>query len=221
MNKTSSLDSVRPQTFRCSPARHDHPISGYPNMSNSKRSDKPYGGRTPYAEALTQLNTDATPTASSTIKLDDIQLPQQQPRRYFDPQGLKEFVSSIRQHGILQPLLVRPIKSGGYELVTGERRYRAARELGLEEVPALVRKLNEEQAFQFALIENLQREDLNPIEETEGILQLLASRLECDSSAVKSLLYRIKNALDKEEKQSKERVRSRKNVLLTQAPLSH
>ncbi|MBD0304911.1 MAG: ParB/RepB/Spo0J family partition protein, partial [Tolypothrix sp. T3-bin4] len=119
----------------------------------------------------------------------------------------------VKQHGILQPLLVRTIGSGKYELVEGERRYRAATEVGLENVPVVVRELSDDQAFQLALIENLQREDLNPIEETEGILHLLGIRLDCDVEAVKSLLYRMKNAHSKGEQQPQESLdESRRNV---------
>ncbi|MHC5756082.1 MAG: ParB/RepB/Spo0J family partition protein, partial [Nostoc sp.] len=119
----------------------------------------------------------------------------------------------VKQHGILQPLLVRPLGGGKYELVAGERRYRAAQSAELEVVPVVVRELSDDQAFQLALIENLQREDLNPVEETEGILHLLAIRLHCDVEAVKSLLYRMKNAHSKGEQPSKSSLNeSRKNV---------
>jgi ParB family chromosome partitioning protein len=155
-----------------------------------------------------------TPRATeTTIKLEDIVLPPHQPRRYFDPQALKELVESVKQHGILQPLLVRPVSGGKYELVAGERRYRAGQKALLEVVPVVVRELSDDQAFQLALIENLQREDLNPVEETEGILHLLAIRLRCDVEAVKSLLYRMKNAHSQEEKQPQESLNeSRRNV---------
>jgi hypothetical protein len=76
----------------------------------------------------------------------------------------------VKEHGILEPLLVRPLKDGEYELVAGERRLRAAREVGLEAVPIVVRELDDRQAIQVALIENLQREDLNPVEETDAVL---------------------------------------------------
>ena len=173
-------------------------------MSSRKRTNKPYGGQiTTTVPWLESPSPAATPqVAESSIKLDEIHLPSSQPRSYFDPQALKELVNSVRQHGILQPLLVRPRQSGGYELVAGERRYRAATEVGLTEVPVVVRELSSEQAWQLALIENLQREDLNPIEETEGVLALLALRLECDVSEVKSLLYKMKNAWDKAGQES-------------------
>jgi ParB family chromosome partitioning protein len=108
---------------------------------------------------------------------------------------------------------VRPIGGGKYELVAGERRYRAGQAAKLEVAPVVVRELTDDQAFQLALIENLQREDLNPVEETEGILHLLAIRLHCDVEAVKSLLYRMKNAHSKGEQPSKSSLNeSRKNV---------
>ncbi len=128
---------------------------------------------------------------SQAIALAQISLPRQQPRRYFDPQKLAGLVDSIKQHGILEPLLVRPLGSNCYELVAGERRYRAAKEIGLLEAPIVIREMSETEAFQVALIENLQREDLNPIEETEGILQLLALKLEKSESEVVSLLHRM------------------------------
>jgi ParB family chromosome partitioning protein len=185
-------------------------------MIRRKQTDKPFGGQIttpPPAPWLSSPDAELPYATETTIKLSDIVLPQQQPRRYFDPQALKELVSSVKQHGILQPLLVRPLGSGKYELVAGERRLRAAQEVKLEVVPVVVRELSDDQAFQLALIENLQRSDLNPVEETEGILHLLAIRLHCDVEAVKSLLYRMKNAHSKGEQPSKSSLNeSRKNV---------
>jgi ParB family chromosome partitioning protein len=126
--------------------------------------------------------------AAEIIPLDQICLPQQQPRRYFDPKAMQELVESVKQHGILQPMLVRPQKDGKYELVAGERRYRAAVALGLEEVPVVIRELKDSEALQLALLENLQREDLNPIEETEGILQLIALKLNTTTESAIALL---------------------------------
>lgn len=131
----------------------------------------------------------------------------EQPRHYFDPEKLEQLVQSIAQHGILEPLLVRPLQPNQYELVAGERRYRAALKLGLPEVPVVIRQLNDEEALQLALIENLQREDLNSIEETEGILQLLAFRLEMPVEAIPPLLYQMKNMLEKQSD-------ARNNVIL-------
>ncbi|MHC5747357.1 MAG: ParB/RepB/Spo0J family partition protein [Nostoc sp.] len=185
-------------------------------MIRRKQTDKPFGGQIttpPPAPWLSSPDGELPAATETTIKLSDIVLPQHQPRRYFDPQALKELVSSVKQHGILQPLLVRPIGGGKYELVAGERRYRAGQEALLEVAPVVVRELSDDQAFQLALIENLQREDLNPVEETEGILHLLAIRLHCDVEAVKSLLYRMKNAHSKGEQPSKSSLNeSRKNV---------
>jgi ParB family transcriptional regulator, chromosome partitioning protein len=131
------------------------------------------------------------------LSLDALRLPESQPRRYFDQRAMDELVGSIQRHGILQPLLVRPLeedRAGEYEIVAGERRYRAAREVGLAEVPVVMRKMGDEEAVQYALLENLQREDLNPAEETEGILHLLALGLEKDVQDVISLLYRMQNS---------------------------
>ena len=164
-------------------------------MSPSKRGDKPFASKltTPTAAWLAPLDADTPTSAESKVKLGEIHLPQQQPRRYFDPESLQELVLSVKQHGILQPLLVRPLPSGGYELIAGERRYRAAKEVGLTEIPVVIRELSDEAALQLALIENLQREDLNPIEETEGILQLLALQLGQSVETVPSLLRQLFN----------------------------
>ncbi len=128
--------------------------------------------------------------APATVPLDKITLPSTQPRRYFDPKAMQSLLESVKKDGILQPLLVRPV-GDKYELVAGERRYRAALDAGLTQVPVTIRELSDEQALQFALTENLQREDLNPVEEVEGILQLLASKLGKDKSEVISLLNKI------------------------------
>jgi ParB family transcriptional regulator, chromosome partitioning protein len=124
----------------------------------------------------------------------------EQARRYFDPEKLEQLVQSIDKHGILEPLLVRPknCQNDQYELVAGERRYRAALKLGLSVVPVVIRQLTDDEAVQLALIENLQREDLNPIEETEGVLQLLAIRLQMPLETIPPLLYQMKNMLEKE-----------------------
>lgn len=128
---------------------------------------------------------------ATSVSLASIQLPAQQPRRYFDLQKLQQLAESIKAHGILEPLLVRPIAGNQYELVAGERRYRAAKEVGLQEVPVVIRELSDLQAVELALIENLQREDLNPVEETEGILTLLGAKLDMPTSEVSQLLHRL------------------------------
>ena len=131
---------------------------------------------------------------SQAIAVDKIQLPKSQPRRYFDPEKLDHLVQSVKEHGILEPLLVRPLGDGAYELVAGERRLRASQAAGLVEVPIVVRELDDRQALQVALIENLQRDDLNPVEETEGILQLLAIDLDVTPDEVVSVLNQAANA---------------------------
>lgn len=165
------------------------------------RRDRPYQ----QMKSLDVLFGDSQAVAEM-IPLEAICLPIQQPRRYFDPQAMQELVESVIQHGVLQPLLVRSRKDDKYELVAGERRYRAAKEVQLTEVPVVIRELSDEEAMQLSLIENLCREDLNPVEETEGILQLLALRLGSDVEEVTPLLYRMKNVADKHEE-------SRHNVM--------
>ncbi|WP_055077789.1 ParB/RepB/Spo0J family partition protein [Pseudanabaena sp. 'Roaring Creek'] len=125
------------------------------------------------------------------IAIGDISLPKQQPRRYFDPVKMQELQESIRHHGILEPILVRPL-GDGYELVAGERRLRAAKELELKEIPAIIHELTTEEAYEIALIENLQREELNPVEETEAILQILSLRLKLPEKEVVSYLYKMR-----------------------------
>ena len=157
----------------------------------SKR-ERVFGGK--ITAPVTLFGDVQTASASNTVAIAQIQLPAQQPRRYFDPQKMEQLVLSIKEHGILEPLLVRTLgKANVYELVAGERRYRAAKAAGLTEIPAVIRELTDEQAVQLALIENLQREDLNPVEETEGILQLLALKLEMAVGEVPKLLYRMQH----------------------------
>lgn len=132
--------------------------------------------------------------SSQTASLEQILLPVKQPRHYFDPERQAQLVQSIREYGILEPLLVRPLESGRYELVVGERRYRAAQEIGLKDVPIVVREFDDQQALQVSLIENLQREDLNPIEETEAILELLTIRIGGSPDDVASVLHRANHA---------------------------
>lgn len=107
------------------------------------------------------------------LKLNEIEPNKNQPRKIFDDEALSELSASIAKHGIIQPLLVRPLPGGTYQLVAGERRWRAARIAGLTEAPVVIRELNDEDASALALIENLQREDLDPIEEAEGYRYLM------------------------------------------------
>ena len=111
--------------------------------------------------------------ATNTLPLNEIMPNKEQPRKTFDEGALQELADSITQHGVLQPLLVRPLVTGGYQLVAGERRWRASRMAGLKEVPVVVKELSDVETMEIAIIENLQREDLNPIEEAEGLQALI------------------------------------------------
>ncbi|WP_392476949.1 ParB/RepB/Spo0J family partition protein [Nostoc sp. C110] len=157
---------------------------------STRRASQPPAARSKLKNVA--LFKDDDELTSYTVQLDKIVLPATQPRRYFDPQAMQSLVESVKQNGILQPLLVRPAEDK-YELVAGERRYRAAQTAALTSVPVTVREMSDEQAVQYALTENLQREDLNPVEETEGTLQLLALRLGCETAQVSSVLYRMEN----------------------------
>jgi ParB family chromosome partitioning protein len=128
--------------------------------------------------------------SASLIALDDIQLRQDQPRRYFDPRAIDQLSRSIQEKGVLQPVLVRK-RGNKYELVAGERRYRAAKQAGLEAIPALVADIADEDIAEIALMENLNREDLNPVEETDAILGLLSARLKQPIQDVIVLLRRL------------------------------
>ena len=102
------------------------------------------------------------------LKIMEIEPNREQPRKIFDEAALSELADSIATHGVIQPLLVRPIKDGGYQLVAGERRWRAARIAGLTEVPVVIKDLIDSETVELAMVENLQREDLNPLEEALG-----------------------------------------------------
>lgn len=109
-----------------------------------------------------------------TLKISEIEPNRTQPRHDFDDKALAELADSIIQYGVLQPILVRPIIGGGYQIVAGERRYRASRMAGLTEVPVVIRELSDGETMELALIENLQREDLTPIEEAQGYKTLMS-----------------------------------------------
>ena len=109
----------------------------------------------------------------STLAITEIEPNRDQPRKQFDPTALSELADSIKEYGVLQPLVVRPLPDGSYQLVAGERRWRASRMAGLSSVPVVIRELTDSQAMELALIENLQREDLNAIEEAAGYRELM------------------------------------------------
>ena len=151
-------------------------------------------------EDLVFGNSDMKDNNPISIKLSDITVPKSQPRKYFSEEAMNELTTSIAEDGILQPLLVRPQGKGKYELVAGERRYRAAKINNLTEVPVIIREMTDKQAHKFALTENLHRQDLNPVEETEGILNLLALEIEGSPQDVISLLNkRSKNIRKKND----------------------
>ncbi len=111
--------------------------------------------------------------ATQTLRLSEIEQNRAQPRKKFDDEAITELAQSIQQYGMLQPIVVRPIGEGRYQIVAGERRYRAAKRVGLSEVPVVVRELSDKEVYEIALIENLQRENLNPIEEALGYQTLM------------------------------------------------
>ena len=112
---------------------------------------------------------------STMLNINEVEPNRDQPRKNFNQSALEELAKSIEQNGIIQPILVRPMADGSYQLIAGERRWRAARMAGLTEVPVTIREMSDEEASIFALIENLQREDLNPVEEAEGLKSLIES----------------------------------------------
>ncbi len=122
-------------------------------------------------EAATPV--DANAPGVARLSISDIGANPHQPRRHFAPEAMDELIASIRAHGVLQPILVRPVTDGRFEIVAGERRWRAAQAAGLHEMPAVVRPLDDRAAFEIALIENIQRSDLNAIEEARGYRRLI------------------------------------------------
>ncbi|AHG88704.1 parB-like partition protein [Gemmatirosa kalamazoonensis] len=114
------------------------------------------------------------PSALRTVPIGQIRPNPYQPRQEFRPEELADLESSLRANGLLQPITVRPTGGGGYELIAGERRYRAATRLGWTEIPAIVKEIDDQTLLTLALVENLQRADLNPIEEAEGYQRLIA-----------------------------------------------
>lgn len=123
-------------------------------------------------EALFSQN-ETEENKTKTLRLTEISPNRAQPRTDFDDEALSKLADSIKQHGVLQPLLVRPLETGGYQIVAGERRWRAARMAGLDEVPVVIKELDDKGAMELALVENLQRENLNPVEEALGYKELM------------------------------------------------
>lgn len=144
-------------------------------MASKKRGlgrglDALLGGATP--QALQEEAVQAPRQELQDLPLELIQRGRYQPRRDMDPTALEELAQSIRAQGLMQPIVVRPIGTGRYEIIAGERRWRASQQAGLDRIPALVREIPDEAAIAMALIENIQREDLNPIEEAVALQRL-------------------------------------------------
>jgi ParB family transcriptional regulator, chromosome partitioning protein len=134
----------------------------------------------PGAPTLSVASAPSSPSAGASggglqvVGIEEIHPSRDQPRKMFDEARIEELASSIRAQGVIQPLVVRKRDSGGYELIAGERRWRAAQRAGLHEVPAVIRDVVPTRAFEMAMVENLQREDLNPIEEAAGYQRLIS-----------------------------------------------
>lgn len=131
------------------------------------------GGLGKRLDAIYLENESETGSGAVYLKIEDVEPNREQPRTEFDEEALLTLADSIREHGVLQPILVRPIFGGSYQIVAGERRYRASRLAGLTEIPAIIRDLDDLQTMEIALIENLQRENLNPVEEAQGYRTLM------------------------------------------------
>ena len=138
-------------------------------VNKTEATEKPAAASTTTA---TKKRSTKKETPDSMVKISLVEPNREQPRKHFDEDGLLELAESIKQYGILQPLLVQE-KNGYYEIIAGERRWRAAKLAGLKEVPVIIRKLSNQQIVEISLIENIQREDLNPIEEAQAYRRLM------------------------------------------------
>ena len=131
------------------------------------------GGLGKGLDAIFHDNARSDENGAVELNINELEPNRAQPRKNFSDEAMRELADSIAQHGVLQPLLVRPLLSGGYQIVAGERRWRASRMAGLTTVPALIKELTDSEVMQIALIENLQREDLKPLEEAQGYQALM------------------------------------------------
>ncbi|MDD3429418.1 MAG: ParB/RepB/Spo0J family partition protein [Oscillospiraceae bacterium] len=136
---------------------------------------------------IDSAGTGAGNIAPTTIKLAEIEPDKNQPRKVFDEEALADLTASVTQHGVVTPIVLRPKPLGGYSIIAGERRFRAARAAGLLEIPAVVMDVTDDVAREIALIENLQREDLNPVEEAKGYKQLMEAGNLTQEQAAKKL----------------------------------
>ena len=161
-------------------------------MATKRKSGLGRGFDAIFADNAVEEISDAS--AAVKLKVSELEPNRRQPRKNFDGAALAELADSIRQHGVLQPLLVRPLPDGGYQIVAGERRWRAARQAGLTEVPAVVRELSDAEVAGLALVENLQREDLNPLEEAQGFREL-ADKYGYTQEEIAALVGRSRSAV--------------------------
>ena len=147
-------------------------------MSTKKRGlgrglDALLGGINSEVTQATEAVAKKGDSAVARLPVDIIQRGRYQPRREFDPESLRELADSIAAQGVIQPVVVRPVENERFELIAGERRWRAAQQAGLDEIPVVIREVTEEAAMAMGLIENIQREDLNPLEEANALSRLL------------------------------------------------
>jgi ParB family transcriptional regulator, chromosome partitioning protein len=164
-------EAPRPAPPPIEPARNvfELPVTNVQQQSPAPQPQQPHPAPAPQA-APPQAAAESGPRS---IPIDLVQRNPQQPRKHFDESELTELAGSIKTHGVLQPILVRPIADGRYEIVAGERRWRAAQRAGLHAIPAVIRDLNEVEVLEIAIVENVQRTDLNPLEEAQGFQALI------------------------------------------------
>ena len=152
------------------------------------------GGLGSGLDLLLEQNSADSGAGVQTLRVSDIEQNRSQPRKRFDEDAITELAESIQQHGMIQPIVVRPVGENRYQIVAGERRWRAAKRIGLSEVPVIIRELTELEASQIALVENLQRENLNPIEEARGY-QTLIQQFEITQEEVARIVGRSRPAV--------------------------
>ncbi len=196
MTKTTTTKTTATKTTATKATKKDQPytskLQGVAALLGEGAYSRETSGKNNSSPEISQ-ESETTQNVPTSIAIAKIQLPPSQPRRYFDPDKIEELSRSFKELGILEPLLVRPVTGGNYELVAGERRYKAAQLAGLTEVPVVIREMDDVTTSKVQLVENLQREDLNPIEETEGMLNLLALRLEIGVPEAAKLLHKMDN----------------------------
>ena len=150
----------------------DAEVSLHRNAENENKESVNTAAKKKISSADDRVSETVSENGLAYIDINDIKPNSDQPRKTFDEEKLAELAASIEEHGLIQPVVLRKMKKG-YEIVAGERRWRAARLIGIKEIPCIVKELTDEENMLLAIIENMQREDLNPIEEAEGIQQMI------------------------------------------------